>query len=541
MTLKGDGRFEREEACDGSTDRAWGSIAADVPAAHECIMRCQRQFFERTLTTYDWASFNWARFYDNAETIPSEACETLFAAKDKRDDSPLWELYCCDSLLCGVQTRENPRQDPNVNSIMLHCQNRGLPPLHDPGPPPGGYLCPLDSVAQGEDGLPCQRANAKFGDVLPGSAVDGVSITVITTETKPQPSLTTTSTTTAASDAVILAQPDTSSNSNEGPGPLSAGSRAAIAVCCVLFLIVFLVSILCYLRRRRQRDQGYPPSLRYADSVKPADSPTPLISPTMSAEARSRTSLPPLRLRDRRLLPTILTPDPASSDHLGHMPGSPRAPPPTYSSFPPSPLRSPATSKLVPRHEHTVQTEGRSSGTTPTETLSFRSSGSTHTVGVSAYSTATASSPSRPPRPHEFPLEIPDLVSPGLGCGGQTPRPGPPPNRSLPPAPPVSPSSASWPTPSMNHVHGDVGVAVGVVSHSHAQGVTLRPESRELCELTERYERESRDSWGSWGGNGGRGPAVVAPDMQGTGAGRTRGPVLGEADLERMGGKYSTG
>ncbi|KAH6705032.1 hypothetical protein EV126DRAFT_398943 [Verticillium dahliae] len=88
-------------------------------------------------------------------------------------------------------------------------------------------------------------------------------------------------------------------------------------------------------------------------------------------------------------------------------------------------------------------------------------------------------------RPHEFPLEIPDLVSPGLGRGGQTPRPGPPPNRSLPPAPPVSPSSAGWPTPPMNHVHGHVGVAVGLVSHSPAQGVTLRPESRELCELTE--------------------------------------------------------
>ncbi|KAG7137270.1 hypothetical protein HYQ45_005338 [Verticillium longisporum] len=258
----------------------------------------------------------------------------------------------------------------------------------------------------------------------------------------------------------------------------------------------------------------------------------------MSADARSRTSLPPLRLRDRRLLPTILTPDPASSDHSGHTPGSPRAPPPTYSSFPPSPLRSPATSKLVLRYEHAVQTEGRSSGTTSTKTLSLRSSGSTHTVAVSAYSTATAPSPSRPPRPHEFPLEIPDLVSPGLGRGGQTPRPGPPPNRSLPPAPPVSPSSAGWPTPPMNHVHGHVGVAVGLVSHSPAQGVTLRPESRELCELTERYARESRDSWGSWGGIGGGGPGVVAPAMQGKGAGRTRGPVLGEADLERMGGKY---
>lgn len=90
----------------------------------------------------------------------------------------------------------------------------------------------------------------------------------------------------------------------------------------------------------------------------------------------------------------------------------------------------------------------------------------------------------------------------------------------------------------MNHVHGHVGVAVGLVSHSPAQGVTLRPESRELCELTERYARESRDSWGSWGGIGGGGPGVVAPAMQGKGAGRTRGPVLGEADLERMGGKY---
>ncbi|EGY20023.1 uncharacterized protein VDAG_02039 [Verticillium dahliae VdLs.17] len=285
-------------------------------------------------------------------------------------------------------------------------RSRGLPLLHDPGPPPGGYLCPLDSVAQGEDGLPCQRASAKFGEVLPASAADGVSITVITTETKPQPSRTTTATTTAASDAVLLAQPDTSSDSNGGPGSLSAGSRAAIAVCCVLLLIAFLVFILCYLRRRRQRDQGYPPSLRYADSVKPADSPTPLISPTMSADARSRTSLPPLRLRDRRLLPTILTPDPASSDHSGHTPGSPRAPPPTYSSFPPSPLRSPATSKLVPRYEHAVQTEGRSSGTTSTKTLSLRSSGSTHTVAVSAYSTATAPSPSRPPTFVSLGLEL---------------------------------------------------------------------------------------------------------------------------------------
>ncbi|KAM0322982.1 hypothetical protein ACHAQA_009081 [Verticillium albo-atrum] len=219
------------------------------------------------------------------------------------------------------------------------------------------------------------------------------------------------------------------------------------------------------------------------------------------------------------------------------IPGSPPAPPPTYSGFPQSPLRSPATNKLVPRFEQVPRIHGRSSGATAAKTASLSSSGSAHTANVSAHSSAPPSSPSRPPRPHEAPLEIPDLVRPSTSRG-QTPRPGPPPSRALPPAPPVSPISGSWPSMPPGHVHGDVGVAIGLVSHNPAQGVTLQPESQDLCELTERFGRESRDSWGSWGGTGGGGPGIVLSSPQKKGAGARGSPVLEEADLERMGGSY---
>ena len=116
-------------------------------------------------------------------------------------------------------------------------------------------------------------------------------------------------------------------------------------------------------------------------------------------------------------------------------------------------------------------------------------------------------SPSRPTRPHDEPLEIPDLVAPS----------GPPPRRALPPPPPISgPTALSpppWPLRSVITKspvqHGDVGVAAGVVKNNPARGVRLENGSQDLCELTEEYA-QGRGSWGSWSGGGGGGPGVTS-------------------------------
>ena len=138
-------------------------------------------------------------------------------------------------------------------------------------------------------------------------------------------------------------------------------------MCSALALVALVCFALLWLRRRKKRKSTFHRALRSRTGPPPHDgqegeSPTPLISPTGSAVgARSLLQTPPLRLRDRKFLPSILRPGSRSPSPpltpLTPPPYSPQPPPrpPTTGTgttvFPASPICSPTTNKLIPRQE----------------------------------------------------------------------------------------------------------------------------------------------------------------------------------------------
>ncbi|KAM7219756.1 hypothetical protein V8F06_004790 [Rhypophila decipiens] len=222
---------------------------------------------------------------------------------------------------------------------------------------------------------------------------------------------------------------------------------------------------------------------------------------------------PPLRLRDRRLLlPSILLRPGTSRSSDVSPPLTPLTP--AYSPsqnynaspsiFPPSPICSPTVNKLVPRHERTptpqkipidslpplppqiasamptssagnatgsIISRGslRSANTTSTATYcpsSVTANSHTsllrHEVTLSTMSATTIlpascssppGSPPRPPRPHDTPLQIPDLLSAAPAPSSMSPPPtfrgfSPPPlGAGTLPSPPLPPLAVSVSVP----------------------------------------------------------------------------------------------
>lgn len=359
---------------------------------------------------------------------------------------------------------------------------------------------------------------------------------------------------------------------------LSAGVKAAVAVCAVLALLIFLGFGIFFCRRHANRKRPFSTSCLKADirhhhglPPHPADSPTPLISPTNSASGALAPLTPPLRLRDRKLLPSILRPisrsssppltslsPPNSPNHVSHQ---------HQLLFPSSLICMPTIDKLAPRHERTPNVYGIP---VPPSTLSAVSTGPRSSFGSFAASGSTTAnsslrnekttntnhsttkipstgpcSPNRPPRPHEAALEIPDLVSPTspLPVYSPTSHAGHTPNRGAA----VSPTSPVSPLSLYSHV----------TTSPTAASTDLTSEAHALCELTKEYAREKRESWSSWT-TGGGGPGVAlspARSKQATGPSKlqnsevvdwantgeapaTPPPLLKEQDLESLGGKY---
>jgi hypothetical protein len=230
---------------------------------------------------------------------------------------------------------------------------------------------------------------------------------------------------------------------------------------------------------------------------------------------------PPLRLKERRLLPLGLS-------------VSSWSPPVSFQrgpGFPESPLYSPTKANLIPRKEEMRKTA--EIHTAPLlsnvgwmkENGSVRSGNSSCTAGSSTHSGRIRSEPcERSSTQHvRHPSRVHSLASPGSA-----------PNKKLPPTPAESFHSRSF-NPSR---HGEIGVAIGIVGHNPASGVTLTGPSRDLCELTEEYEREARDSGGSWSGNGGGGPGVALSSPKKLHLAGPTKSTIGEDDLQRMGGRY---
>ncbi|KAH7133251.1 hypothetical protein B0J13DRAFT_641829 [Dactylonectria estremocensis] len=522
----------------GCAAHDWGSIAADVDDPPHCVSECRERFLRAMLP--------------KDETF-GRLCE-VFEDRDHMDkEKPFHSLYCCDSQLCGVDNLGEIGKDPNVNWFINVCQDIGYHSITDPGPPDSTYTCSHDAVYGG--GSLCQSESPEVAiDNASSSPVSSESITQTPTVSIGNASSngnTAVGTPTPTSNAVPSSMPDQTysritdpslstsvdpSNTEgevQGERGLSTSVKITIGLTTVIAIAVIVALVICLLRRRSRKGDIHR-KIKHPSSPAPAGSPTPLVSPVISNSevdgiqlATSHTDVngvqltPPARLRERRLLPTAM-----------HQRLPLRGEPVGQPGFPMSPLYSPTAGKLTPRHERTPKIRhGDNMVTVPRIVMTASHGGymgqddcpsplgSQSSTSSAFHSRSTVgyrnSSPTRLPRSH---FNISELVSPG-----------PPPNRALPFTPPNGSSSLTSTTSRPN----DANITSGL-SHQHpAQVQGLSPDSRELCDLTEEYSRESHNSWGSWGG--GCSSASISPLRKGK---ITRSPVMGEAELERLGGKY---
>lgn len=311
---------------------------------------------------------------------------------------------------------------------------------------------------------------------------------------------------------VTTSEPSNKEQDKKDETGLPLGVKITIAILSVAILAAVIFLVICLLRRRKSRRNDIRRLIKHPTSPPPADSPTPLVSPTLShTDADGVPLTPPARLRERKFLPPLSEPSlsPTSSRHRG---------------FPASPLCSPTSSNLTPRHERTPKIY--SADQVPpvpmivmTAPEGGQNDGSTSFSGVTPPASVQKmpghgnGSPPRPPRSREGLFKI--LVSPG-----------PPPTRALPSTPPNRPSTPTKPLSSPPRK----GPTVCPPAHQLAKDIVLSPEARELRDMTESYAKDAgRHSGGSWSG--------IAGSSLGKGR-SVSSPVMEEADLERLGGRY---
>ncbi|KAI0451535.1 hypothetical protein F5B21DRAFT_381163 [Xylaria acuta] len=493
------------------------------------------------------------------ELIPNvgDACRQL--QQPEYQQSRLWDLYCCDSISCGVYISAIG-QSPNVDLIINECQNIGFFSIEDPGPPATNYCAfstpnTITTNAQPHttvDEPPIIPAPGTWSTDSIGPYIAPPTSTLDTSMPFASTSILTSSTSNASSP--------TSTNATS-PG-LTEGAKAAISIFSVIAVLALTAVLLLLIRRRQRSPRDSSPGPRlitYVNRPYPipdSDSGTHLITPPPSASSRSVPLTPPAKLSERKYL------EPALKTETLRPPASPSV---ANRTFPSSPISVPTRSRPRPRHERNDTTNSiksaaiRAASVPPHHpqssvySLSSGPGGSTVTVESNKVSSvhsgsATATGTSTPPlsamrfpRSHESPLESSDFVTPA----------GPPPNRALPAPPPnhpnsptfsvssVSPRSPTFPARALTR--GDSPIVP-----TQQGNTTSRPptsiSAKELRELTESYARETRESWGSWSGVGGGGPGVMS-------AGRKRGSAekkgetktavpLQELDLEKLSGRY---
>ncbi|OHE90483.1 hypothetical protein CORC01_14224 [Colletotrichum orchidophilum] len=487
----------------------WGTEASNIPDAKKCIEQCRAQTLARVIPGFD---------------------ETSLAS---------------------------------VNLIINICQqNVHAPAIKDPGPPPDDFLCAIssDGPLTIQNPVPIFMTDSKeieptrtgFKVMATEPSEDMLSTTLSTM--KPS-----TRSTTSETQTPTISIPFANQSQGHRQDGLPMGAKVAIGASSIITFLAIMAFMICLFRRRSREEYNYSlkKEIRHPNP-RPDTSPTPLSRNLYAIREGIRTPLtPPPRLQQRRLLSTPRNPE---RPHINV--SIPRTPLDAsvetaggYSPFPisPSSTPTPTTTRLPPEYNRSTKPyygvpppstfDGTGSRSGKTSSMSSAASGRTATTVSNVSSTfphLTPSWPMRPPRPHEKSLQIPDLVCPG-----------PPPNRSLPPATPGSPASPiSFHGKQHQHQHqhrqrGDsfssVSAAVSngwVPPRSPARGLVLGKESRDLCDLTEACARESRErsSWGSWSVGGG-GTGVGASSIQKV-DGRVSSPVIEEADLERMGGRY---
>ncbi|KAM0087370.1 hypothetical protein ACKRZS_000222 [Fusarium odoratissimum] len=371
----------------GCSGHSWGFIAPDVQDPPLCISLCRERFLKELVP--------------GDETI-ERVCEVLQDRDWMEEEQPFRALYCCDAQACGVDNLGEGGKDPNVNWLINTCQDHGYHSIIDPGPPQPYHICDPESLNDDKD---CQQVKG-------------------TDKSQDASSQTTAGASTAENPSTLATSDPSSSNSNETNKGMPLGVKVTIAIISVVGLLAIAALIFCLLRRRRSRKTDIRRLIKHPSSPPPrADSPTPLVSPTISHTDPDGVPLtPPARLRERRFL---------ADEPNG---------------FPASPVYSPTSSKLSPRHERTLRIY--SANQVPMIVMTAPDGGKVRDDGSLSFSDGiitpppsahiaplgynTQTSPPRPPRSRDASFNM--LASPG-----------PPPTRALPSTPPYRPSTPASP------------------------------------------------------------------------------------------------
>lgn len=487
------------------------------------------------------------------ELLPNveDACRQLQQPEYQR--TRLWDLYCCDSINCGVYIG-NIGESPNVDLIINECQNIGFFSIEDPGPPATNYCASptLNTIMTGTP-LRTQTTGPSLNPELRTRPPDSVSLLALPPTQTPETFVT-----------LIPTSTSSPTSAKVHPSRLTEGAKAAIgvfSVIAVLAIAAFLFFLFRWRRRRSPRSSSPGPLLlSYDHQPYPgprSGSQTPLITPPPSASSSRGTRLtPPAKLSDRSYLQPVLkkqAPRPLALSGVSNeaLPLSPiRSPEPIRQHArraTTSNLRLPTDTRAPTSSRH-PQSSVYSSGSGPgasTTTIGSNKGGSVHSSLAAATGTSTPpSSAMRLPQAHDRPLE----------------PSGPPPNRALPAPPPnhpqsptfsvtsVSPRSPTFPLLAARSLARSDGPIVPTKQQRNTTGPPASITTKELCDLTESYAQETRESWGSWSGVGGGGPGVVPLGRIRGSAGKDRDKdkdtdkptavAMQELDLEKLSGRY---
>ncbi|KAF5538226.1 hypothetical protein FMEXI_9522 [Fusarium mexicanum] len=384
----------------GCSGHSWGFIAPDVQDPPLCISLCRERFLKELVP--------------GDETI-ERVCEVLQDRDWMEKEQPFRALYCCDAQACGVD-------------------NLGEGGKDHPGPPQPYHICDPESLNEDKD---CQQAKGTDKSQDASSQTTSRASTAASTlheTTKPttlettsvpiQSSIPETTYSTTTDPSTLATSDPSSSDSNNTNKGMPLGVKVTIAIISVVGLLAIAALIFCLLRRRRSRKTDIRRLIKHPSSPPPrADSPTPLVSSAISHTGPDGVPLtPPARLGERRFL---------ADEPNG---------------FPTSPVYSPTSSKLSPRHERTPRIY--SANQVPMIVMTAPDGGKVRDDGSLSFSDGiitpppsahiaplgynTQTSPPRPPRSRDASFNM--LASPG-----------PPPTRALPSTPPYRPSTPTSP------------------------------------------------------------------------------------------------
>ncbi|KAH8769878.1 hypothetical protein F5883DRAFT_667365 [Diaporthe sp. PMI_573] len=299
------------------------------------------------------------------EDINRALCQSI--ADDGRGGTAFYPLYYLDHKWCGLQWNDpaDLAQDPGVDHIINLCNGFGFPHFVDPGENPSqspGFTA-FSTSSTSKFGQPATTSELS---IISASAASSSPSKVGTTGTALTP------TATPYTDSFLPTSAATTPSTPSRALPVEA--IVAIAVCTTLALVSAVVLLVCVLRRRQKQLGEHDGDIKSRISrivqgfTAPADSPQRLISPSQSYYTDRPPLTPPLPLRDRKLLPSLLGPNsratsivfgpPFERHHSNNSQSS------CYSShrqddkdsFPSSPICSPTYNRLEPRPERTHQT-----------------------------------------------------------------------------------------------------------------------------------------------------------------------------------------